>query len=247
MMYDDLINTSIEHTSKYCESLHLSGVVPEYEDILSSRYSEQVFCGDVVVDVGLNHGLHSKNLLSLVGDSGLVVAFEPVPDFVELVKREVGSDIRIIQKALSDKSGVGKFLHMTKAIGESGFLERVNVLDRGAVEILVEISTLDAELKNIDRLKFIKIDVEGHEISVLKGGADTIKKFRPLISIEYGKPTYSLYGLSSDSLYVWAMENNYTISDLWYNPVRSLDEWVRVCDKSYWDYLLIPSESSILC
>ncbi len=227
-----------------CHRLHHSGVVPHYEDILASGYRRFLKAGDIAVDIGVNHGIHFDRLKKCVGPTGHVVGFEPVPDFVAVVQSRHGKGIDLRQKALSSEPGRGQFLHMTKAIGESGFKERDSEGDRGAKTIYVEISTLDAELGDAPRIDFIKIDTEGHELSALRGGGKVIARTRPIISAEYGKPTYSLYGLTAESLHDWTEQAGYQISDLFGNIVRSREEWLYVCDRSYWDYFLIPKERS---
>ena len=229
-------------TADACHTLHQSGVIPEYEELIADNYRRFLELGDVAIDIGVNHGFHYDRLKTCVGVMGRVVGFEPVPDFIAVVRDRRGDEMEIRQKALSTEPGHGTFLHMTTAIGESGFKERESEGARGAKKIDVEISTLDLELPDLNKLAFVKIDVEGHEISVLKGGASLINRTRPSIAIEYGKPTYSLYGLTAESLYDWASSVDYCLSDLWGNIVRSKSEWSYVCDLSYWDYFIVPRE-----
>lgn len=231
-------------TADICHNLHHSGFIPVYEDIISDNYLSFLNEGDIAVDIGVNHGLHYDRLTAKVAPGGHVIGFEPVPDFVSVVKEKHGDGVDVRQKALSTQPGHGSFFHMTAAIGESGFKERESEGNRGAKKIEVEISTLDIELPDLEKLAFIKIDVEGHEISVLKGGEKLIQRTRPIIAIEYGKPTYSLYGLTAESLYDWASSVDYCLSDLWGNVVRSKAEWNYVCDRSYWDYFIVPREKA---
>lgn len=232
-------------TANACHDLHQSGVIPEYEDILADNYRRFLRPGDVAIDIGVNHGFHYDRLKECVGPTGRVIGFEPVPDFIAVVRERRGDEMEIRQKALSIQPGHGTFLHMTGAIGESGFKERDSEdANRGAKKIDVEISTLDIELPDLNKLDFMKIDVEGHEISVLGGGGALLNRTRPLIAVEYGHPTYSLYGHTARSLYAWSSAVGYCISDLWGNLVRSREEWDYVCDHSYWDYFLVPQEKA---
>lgn len=221
---------------------HQNGLVPDYEDILTTVYTRILRPGDVVIDIGVNHGRHFKHFLEIVGKTGRVVGFEPVPDFVQHTKALCGPDIEIRQKALSDHSGSGQFLFMTQAVGESGFKERASDGDRGAVPIQVEITTLDAELQDVDRINYIKIDTEGHELTILNGAAELIGRCRPIISVEWGEPTYSLYGHVLMDLFDWSERSGYAISDLFGNVVTDRDEWTAVSDQSYWDFFLVPQE-----
>ena len=229
-------------TANYWRERHQSGDVPEYEDILAEVFSRLLSSGDTVVDIGVNVGRHFTRFHEIVGERGRVIGFEPVPDFAAHSRALVGPTAEIREKALSDAPGVGEFLFMTKAVGESGFRERASEGDRGAKPIQVEISTLDAETVNLPSLRYIKIDTEGHELSVLRGGRETLRRFRPYISVEWGEPTYTLYGHDMFSLFELASEMKYSISDLFGNIVSSREEWSRVSDQSYWDYFLVPSE-----
>lgn len=242
--FSEMTGQSAAWTAAYWRERHLIGIVPEYEDVLRVVYERFLRPGDTIVDVGVNIGLHFTRFNQLVGTSGRVIGFEPVPDFAAHSRHLVGATAEIREKALSDASGRGEFLHMTRAVGESGFKERASGGDRGVKPIQVEISTMDAELSGLDALRYIKIDTEGHEISVLRGATETLRRLRPLISVEWGAPTYSLYGHDRYALFDLATVVGYRVSDLFGNLVADRDEWARVSDVSYWDYFLVPVEQT---
>ena len=104
------------------------------------------------------------------------------------------------------------------------------------------IRRLDEFLPNISNLRFVKIDVEGGEIACLRGAVRLLSKFRPYVSVEYGRPSYSAYGLSARSLYDIADSINYMIGDLFGGVCPDCATWEHVCDLSYWDWFLIPKE-----
>ncbi|RYG94036.1 MAG: FkbM family methyltransferase, partial [Alphaproteobacteria bacterium] len=193
--------STARETAAYWRAAHHKGEVPDYEEFLSNAFAKFIEPGNVIVDIGVNYGRHFKSFQTLTGEGGRVIGFEPVPAFVEHSKMICGADAEIRQKALSDKPGAGEFLFMTKAVGESGFKERASQGDRGAVPISVEISTLDEELQGLDRLNYIKIDTEGHELSILRGAEAVIARCRPIVSVEWGQPTYTLYGHSKGDLF----------------------------------------------
>ncbi|NTJ22256.1 FkbM family methyltransferase [Rhizobium rhizogenes] len=233
---------SARETADNCQRRIQSGSTPDFEDILSIGYRSFLKVRDVALDIGAHQGYHTERILDCVGASGLVICFEPVPDFCDIIRSKLNGRIDLRRKALSTEPGVGEFLHMTKAVGESGFKERTTEMDRGAKKISVEISTLDIELRDLANLAYIKIDTEGHEISALQGGKNLLARTRPVISIEYGKPAYSLYNLTAQSLYDFAEANGYRISDLFGNLISDINEWLYVCDRGYWDYYLVPKE-----
>ena len=241
-MWAQIVGNSASDTADACHALHQAGIIPPYEDILADAYRRFLKEGDVAVDIGVNHGFHFDRLTQHLGPQGRVIGFEPVPDFIAVVRAKHGSQADIRAKALSSAPGRSSFLYMKNAIGESGFKERASMGNRDATPIDVEVSTLDIELHDLPHLAFVKIDVEGHEIAVLTGGEALIGRTRPILGVEYGRPTYSLYGLTADSLYDWAGRAGYRISDLVGHVVTDRKEWLYVCDRSYWDYLLIPNE-----
>jgi hypothetical protein len=66
----------------------------------------------------------------------------------------------------------------------------------------IDFLTLDDYIKmnNIDKVDFIKLDVDGYEYKVIRGGVDTIRKFRPVMIIELGKYTLKSFGDNLESL-----------------------------------------------
>ena len=109
-------------------------------------------------------------------------------------------------------------------------------------DVVVEVDTIDAQAASLERLDFIKLDIEGGEMDCLRGADATVARHRPFISIEYGANSYSVYGETNMSLFHWARERRYLLSDLFGNIVEDESEWLKVCDVSYWDYFLLPEE-----
>lgn len=229
------------YTANLCHEI-LQSTMLDFEAMLAEGYGRFLEAGSTAIDIGAHAGYHYTKLKEIVGTQGRVIGFEPLPNFAEHIIFRHGGDAEIILKALSTAPGRSKFLYMADRPGESGFKERAYADDRGVQTIEVEISTLDIELGDLPRCDFIKVDTEGHELSALTGGQALISRTRPIIAIEYGKPTYSLYGHTVDSLWDWSIAQRYIISDLFGNTVRNHADWYKVCDISYWDFFLIPSE-----
>ena len=133
--------------------------------------------GGVVVDVGMSVGDYS--VLSAVRGAR-VYGFEPLTENVAMAEelaRENGVEdrIRISPVALGDTAGTSPVAvdHGMVTTGHSRS-------DRS-----VPFERLDSALRDVaDRISVLKIDVEGFEIPVLKGGAETIRRSRPKIVIE---------------------------------------------------------------
>jgi FkbM family methyltransferase len=149
--------------------------------------------GDVVFDIGANIGAHTLGLAKSVGPSGRVFAFEPA-DFAfaklqanlalnpELNARTFPRQILLSASAAEPPEG---------EIYASWPLEATNAVHpkhRGKLVSTkgASVDTLDffVEREGLERLDFIKMDVDGHELPVLQGGLETLKKFRPILVME---------------------------------------------------------------
>ncbi len=223
-----------------------TGVTPDYEQILEHSYRKLISAGDTVVDIGAHVGRHSKVFRDLIGETGYLYLFEPLPEqFMFLAREMAAPNITVFNKALSDKEGPMSFCQVENYLEQSGLKRRdYGANDAIVKQIQVEVETLDHYFDTFNKngISYIKLDAEGAEVSILKGASECLKQYRPIVSVEYGRPSYSAYGLTADSLYNFALEYNYYIADLCGNIVLNLDMWREVCDSVYWDYFLVPQE-----
>jgi len=153
--------------------------------------------GDVAIDIGANWGLHTLYLSRLVGPDGLVIALEPfAPAFAELewhVRANNCTNVKAIPEAISDASGQGLF-----APGESActgsLLECTPASLSQRDEITVSIRELDSVVEELrlEKLKLVKIDVEGAESRVLSGSKRTMELHRPYFVIDLHTPEQDL-------------------------------------------------------
>lgn len=219
------------------------GCVPVYESMLASGYRQLIRPGDTVVDVGAHSGLHTANFCDLVGPSGAVLAFEPLPTaFEALAARRLPA--RLVNAALSSSPGRSSFTFARGVPEESGLRQRrfsrPDLSD--PVVIDVEVRRLDDFLPDLTSLRYVKIDIEGGEIDCLRGATESIGRFRPYFSVEYGAAGYDIYGYERRTLFDWAIEHDYMIGDLFGALCPDAETWDQVCDKSYWDYFMTPRE-----
>ncbi|MCW2839283.1 MAG: FkbM family methyltransferase [Aeromicrobium sp.] len=128
--------------------------------------------GDVVLDCGANVGYFSMLAASKVGDTGKVIAFEPVPLFAETVKAQADrngfANVEVRQQAVSDEPGtVDLYVAGGRNLGESsteelpGYSSKIAV-DRVRVEDVIATSLWPA-------IRWVKVDVEGDELRALRG------------------------------------------------------------------------------
>ena len=131
--------------------------------------------GNTFVDCGANIGLWSLVAAPLVGEGGRVIAFEPNPDSARRLTGHTAQSslIEVHATALSEETRSLSF-----EPGEQHNLARVSA--QGTMQ--VQATTLDTAVK--PPVHGIKIDVEGHELEVLRGAAETLAA-RPWLVVEF--------------------------------------------------------------
>jgi|SRR5579863_2062589 len=153
----------------------------------SRFYSTFVKSGDLCFDVGANAGNRVLPLL-LVGAK--VVAVEPQADCYQYLKQKFGKKITVVGKGLGAEETVKKFYVSSASVLSSFSKEWIDsVTDRfngytWHEPIELEITTADKLIETFGIPSFIKIDVEGYELEVLKGLTHPVK----MISFEYAVP-----------------------------------------------------------
>lgn len=152
--------------------------------------------GDTFVDVGANLGFYTRMASSLVGDVGQVYAFEPMPAAYRLLRMNTSdlTNVTLHDDALSDREGVGEFF--VRDHGDASSL----LSDGLGRPIQVGLNTLDRKLSCTEsgsmRVDFIKIDVEGAELSVLRGATKTIQAHQPVVYFEFLSIYAAQYGFT---------------------------------------------------
>jgi len=154
--------------------------------------------GFVIFDIGANFGHYSITLADALQRNCRVHAFEPFPQNLQRLCANIdlnGLDhvIQVHPIGLSDASGSGS---MTVRPDNSG---AATLAKTGSVDgVTVDLTTLDefCTRRQIEKVDFIKIDVEGYEEKILIGGSETIRKFLPLMFIELDPPKLERAGSS---------------------------------------------------
>ncbi len=144
------------------------------------EFYPSVFNGSAI-DVGANIGNHSLFFSNLFRK---VYSFEPNPKTYQLLKFNTYANKNISTKniGLSNKKGVAKLLINDLNIGGSSIVDKKT---NKAVDI--NLNCVDDEINLDEKIKLIKIDVEGHELEVLQGSSKIIKKNSPLIIFEQNR------------------------------------------------------------
>lgn len=219
----------------------------DWEALLERNYRMWIRPGDTVIDVGAHRGRHLGPMWQSVGDTGHVIAFEPLPSiFSDLQANFQASNILLVNAAISTEPGTSPFVFARGTPEESGLRKRIYNRPDEANPTVIQVNTtrLDDHAVGVERLTFIKIDVEGGELICLSSAAETIAKHRPVISVEYGAPSYTAFGNGKDDMHRFAASIDYKIFDLFLNDLSEIDIWRDACDSVYWDYFLVPSEKA---
>jgi len=150
----------------------------------TAGYSPQV--GDVVWDVGAHAGMTAYFLAQMVGPTGKVYAFEPDETNYKFLLRNIEmhqlANVTPVKAALSDKTGTATFcMDGTMSAGLSDFLSYSAAENNRLVETL----SLQDACKRFGAVpNYIKMDIEGAELSVVRSSVDFLKENSIHLSIE---------------------------------------------------------------
>lgn len=166
------------------QNIYFLGAYEKAElNLLNSHLSED----SVFVDIGANFGLYSLVASQKITNSGEIICFEPFPKNYAALKKNISLNSKsyIISEniALGDKKDELKLYYQPneKNLGmvSANFMENSKT-------IKVDVMSFDEYVKEngVDKIDFIKIDVEGFENQVINGMKKTLELFSPMILIE---------------------------------------------------------------
>ncbi|MEM0541966.1 FkbM family methyltransferase [Flavobacterium sp. j3] len=158
---------------------------PIVDDFNYYQHFYKVKTGDIVIDAGANCGHLSIFFSKLVGQNGKIFAFEPDKFNIERIKHNIvlnpdlADNIKIEEVLLWDKNELIDF-HEAGTVGSSAIWkpDAESCVKKQAVTIDSWVAA-----NNIDKLDFIKMDIEGAEIEALAGCVNTIKELKPNFAI----------------------------------------------------------------
>lgn len=144
--------------------------------------------GDLVADAGANKGAYVYWLRGSVGETGKVLAFEPQPALAAYLRRACEvfrwSNVHVSEVALSNRVGTS-VLHVPGFGVTPGASLEASVLDQTpGARIACRVNALDRELDGLGPLRFLKVDVEGHELAVFQGAERALRRDRPHLLFE---------------------------------------------------------------
>jgi FkbM family methyltransferase len=159
--------------------------------------------GQIAVDIGCHKGAYTYWMRRRVGPSGAVYAFEPQPRQVAYLREAFSAmsydNVEVVPLALSGKSGQlplytpAKSTHFAtleprseeRGARSENRRDCTDSMFPAACSLLVDVTTLDEFFTDARRHpQFLKIDVEGHELSVLEGGRRMLELHHPTVLVE---------------------------------------------------------------
>jgi FkbM family methyltransferase len=187
--------------------LYVFGV---WEPNLSYWLRDHLRPGDVVVDVGANIGYFSLLGASCVGPTGRVIAFEPVPSIADALEKAVAANgylVEVHREVASDVVGTTEVFRAAEGnIGRSSTIAGDDAASEGLIRTVRVADVVDAA--SWPRITFVKVDVEGDEMRVLRGMEPLLRALSPdaAVLVEVSPDDLEVRGGSAAELLTF-MEN----------------------------------------
>ena len=154
-------------------------------------------------------GCHKGEILDLMikgARHGRKIGFEPIPELYQFLTEKYSADphVKIYPTALYDQTGSTTFQHVLNAPAYSGIKKRK--YDGKHVDIdqiTVQTGLLDHFIPDDLQIDLMKIDVEGAEFRVMKGGVATLKRCKPVIIFEFGLGAADFYNSKPKEMFAF--------------------------------------------
>lgn len=170
-----------------------------YETFELALISRLARGAETVFDIGANIGWYSLHIAQQEPQAR-IYAFEPVPTtherlLINLARNAAGNRVTPVKDGLTDAPGAFDMFVPATSGSPAASLNELHP-GEGSRRVSCRFTTLDAFVDDneIDRLDFLKCDVEGAELRVLKGGVKSLKRFRPAVVIELLRKWSAAFG-----------------------------------------------------
>jgi len=175
------------------------------------------------LDVGAHRGSVLFEIQSLA-PLGRHIAYEPLPAMCAyLVERF--PDVEVRGCALSNDNGESTFIRVVELPALSGLRKRSYPKEVTTETIMVRTERLDDHLPDGWLPEFVKIDVEGGELGVLRGAIETLTRARPVVAFEHGPGAADYYGTTAADVHELLVGVGLRIFDMEGHGPLSLSEF----------------------
>ncbi len=180
-----------------------------YRDAESAHLSHFARAGDICLDVGANLGTYAFYLAKIVGETGQVFAFEPLPatyqGLVANMAKARLTNVRPYNVGMSDHEGTAVlFVPQRQGLPSHGraHLHPPEAQEAGEC-IQIQLTTIDAFCirHNLARVDFIKMDIEGAELLALRGAVEVIGAYQPKLLLEIEEAHTQKYGYKPQDIF----------------------------------------------
>jgi len=158
-----------------------------WEEYMHRVFEKYITKDSIVLEGGCHIGTHTLKLASLCNH---LYAFEPLPASNKLldynIKTNNINNVTLFCLGLSDKIGETQYSWISEGNPGSAGLDNnpMGKPQNTGVNNIIKVTLTTIDTLNLDKLDFIKLDVEGYESLVISGGINTIQKCKPIISLE---------------------------------------------------------------
>lgn len=209
----------------------------EYDRMTAEVAARSLSSGGVCVDAGANKG-DLLRMFMAAAPQATFIAFEPIPELAKRLARQFpGASIRAL--ALSDTTGEAEFRHFPDRQALSSLVVRPERETGAAVEtITVQVGTLDDAVPERP-VRFVKVDVEGVELALLRGARRILREERPVVVLECGGEDNLIAvhdELESSGYAVWTMAGWLQAGEQLRGPAGVL----AAADAGEWQFVAAP-------
>lgn len=164
-----------------------------HEPLSTKLISKLLKTGMTCLDIGANIGYYVLLESKIIGDNGKVIAIEPSPQNYNCIKKNLelqnSQNVKAFNFAAGDTNGNIRFFINERSNGCKVLLEGEELPNRPGTVIQVPVKRMDDFLKElgVERVDFVRMDVEGYEWNIFQGMKNTIRKSKPIIQLEVHK------------------------------------------------------------
>ncbi len=165
--------------------------------------------GATVLDIGAHVGAWTMLFASLVGPTGSVIACEPSPASAARLRAMTDARVRVIETAIGDRVG------RATLFGDGDSMLRSLVPEAlGGPSSTSEVAITTMDSLGVERADLIKIDTEGFELRVLRGGQTLLARCDPTLVIELHATALRALDEDTTDVFAWLRGEGFCVFDL---------------------------------
>jgi len=194
----------------------------KYKDTTFDYLHDEIKKARTIIDVGGNIGAFAL-LFEKLNPTATIHTFEPHPVLYKRLQQHLQINS---SKVISHNIGLGErkeSVRLYEVDERNPGMNRIFSIEQQNPYCAIHLESLDEYWERCDdpQIDFIKIDVEGFELSVLKGAYSKIKKYHPVLVIELNDNNLRNNNASASELIIW-------LNEVGYNCIRTVDKKTNI-------------------